>query len=172
VVVSQNLITKIYFPRIIIPLSAVGAGLVDFAVAFGLLVGMMAWYGVAPGLGLLLFPVVMLLIVLAAVGVGALLAGLTVAYRDFRYVVPFTTQLWMFLTPIMYPADLVPERWRWVLALNPMAGLVEAFRYSLLDWPVDWAPAGFLVSGLMTLIVCGVGVLYFRRVERHFADIV
>jgi lipopolysaccharide transport system permease protein len=172
VVNSQNLITKIYFPRLVIPLSSVGAGFVDFAIAFGIVVGMMAWYGVAPGTGLVLFPVVLLLIALAALGIGALVSGLTVAYRDFRYVVPFVMQLWMFVTPVMYPSQMVPQEWRWVLALNPMAGLVDAFRYSLLGWPADWTPGPLFVSAGMTLAVCLVGVLYFRRVERSFADIV
>jgi lipopolysaccharide transport system permease protein len=171
-VINQHLITKTYFPRLVIPLSCVGVALVDFAVAFMVLIGMMLWYGVAAGAEMLLLPVVVVLTVLMSLGVGAALAGLTVAYRDFRYVVPFIAQLWMFLTPVMYPSEIVPERWRWLLALNPMAGLVDAWRYAVLGWLPGWNPGALLASAAVTVAVCGLGLFYFRQVERHFADIV
>jgi lipopolysaccharide transport system permease protein len=171
-VINQHLITKTYFPRLVIPLSCVGVALVDFAVAFVVLGGMMLWYGIAAGPEMLLLPVVVGLTVLMSLGVGAALAGLTVAYRDFRYVVPFIAQLWMFLTPVMYPSEIVPERWRWLLAINPMAGLIDAWRYSMLGWAPGWNPGALVTSAVVTVVLCGLGLFYFRQVERHFADIV
>lgn len=172
VVGSQNLVTKVYFPRLIIPLASVGAGLVDFLIAFVILVGMMFWYGVFPGLGILLLPIVFAFIVLAATGMGAILSALTVAYRDFRYVVPFLVQIWLYVTPVIYPAEIVPEQWRWVLALNPMAGLIESFRFSLLAHESAWSPMNLLISCGVTLLAFIVGVFYFRRLEHQFADII
>jgi lipopolysaccharide transport system permease protein len=169
---SQHVITKVYFPRLMIPLSSVGAACVDFAIAFCLIPIMMARYGVAPGFGILLLPLVLLLMILFTVGVGAVASGLTVIYRDFRYVVPFVTQLWMVATPIMWPSSIVPAQWRWALHVNPMAGLVDTLRYSLLGWPADWTPANLLAPGLIAIITFFAGVFYFRRVERHFADVV
>jgi lipopolysaccharide transport system permease protein len=172
VVGSQNLVTKVYFPRLVIPLSAVGAALIDFVVAFAMLVVMMLWYGVAPGWTVLLVPVVLLVLVLTAVGVGTLLSALTVAYRDFRYVVPFGVQLWMFATPAIYiQADgVLGERARALLPLNPAYGLISAFRQAMLGGPLDWYALG--VSSAVGLALLVVGCLYFRRVERGFADII
>jgi lipopolysaccharide transport system permease protein len=172
IITSQNLITKVYFPRLLVPLSAIGAGLVDFLIAFGILLAMMLWYGVVPGPSVLLLPLIVGFILLAATAAGALLAALTVAYRDFRYVVPFLVQIWMFITPVIYPTTLVPGRWRWVLALNPMAGLIEAFRYCLLGEAMDWPLDAFLISAAVTLGVLAASLAYFRRIERRFADIV
>ncbi len=125
---SSNLVSKVYFPRLVIPLSSVGSALVDFAVAGGVLLGMCAWYGVGWSLNLLAAPVLIAGTIFIALGVGVLLSALTVAYRDFRYVIPFLVQFWMFATPVVYPASLVPETWRWLLFLNPMAGFIEGFR--------------------------------------------
>jgi lipopolysaccharide transport system permease protein len=172
VVGNQSLVTKIYFPRLLIPMSAAGAGLVDFAVAFGMLALMMVYYWVAPGWGFLLLPPIIVLLVLAALGVGTLLAALTVAYRDFRYVVPFGVQLWMFATPCIYldAAEAVGPRGQLVLPLNPAYGLILNFRQSVLGGPLDLY--ALTVSAAVSVGLLLVGCLYFRRVERGFADII
>jgi lipopolysaccharide transport system permease protein len=172
VVGNQNLVTKIYFPRLIIPMGAVGAGLVDFAVAFGMLLVMMLCYSVVPGWQLLLAPVICLLLMIAALGTGTLLAALTVAYRDFRYVVPFSVQLWMFATPCIYldASTIVGPRGQLLLPLNPAYGLIYNFRQSMLGGPFDWY--SLAVSGAVSVGLLALGCLYFRRVERNFADII
>jgi lipopolysaccharide transport system permease protein len=172
VVGSHSLVTKVYFPRLLIPTGAVGAPLVDFAVAFGLLLVMMLAYGMAPGWGLLLVPPLVLGLVVAALGAGTLLAALTVAYRDFRYVVPFMVQLWMFATPSIYmdaEAAFGP-RWRAVLPLNPAYGLISNFRAAALGGTIDLY--SLVTSGAVSLALLVLGCLYFRRVERGFADII
>jgi lipopolysaccharide transport system permease protein len=172
VVGSQSLVTKVYFPRLIIPMGAVGAGLVDLVVSLALLVVMMAVYGVAPGWGLLAVPLVALGLVVAALGVGTLLSALTVAYRDFRHIIPFLVQLWMFATPSIYmqAAEVVGPRWRPLLPLNPAYGLIAAFRPSVLGGPIDWPSLG--ISWAVGAALLLVGCLVFRRVERDFADII
>ncbi len=174
VVGSERLITKIYFPRLAVPYASVGAAVVDFAIALGLLFVLMACYGVMPGPGLLLAPVFFAVILLAALGVGTLLAALNVAYRDFRYVVPFMIQLWMFATPTVYmqtsgagPADGVVA---WLLAANPLTGLIACFRAACLGGPIPWAD--FAVATLVVVAVFLLGSLYFRKVEDSFADII
>jgi lipopolysaccharide transport system permease protein len=170
VVGSQNLVTKVYFPRLIIPLSAVGAPLVDFAVAFAMLLLLMLGYGVVPGWGMLLVPPLLAALTVAAVGVGALLAALTVAYRDFRYVVPFLTQLWMFATPVIYlRAEAIGSRLQGVMPLNPAYGLIAGFRGAVLGG-VDWWPVA--VSAVVGLALLLGGVAYFRRVESRFSDVI
>jgi lipopolysaccharide transport system permease protein len=173
VVGSQHLVTKVYFPRLIIPLATVGAGLVDFAIALGLLAVVLAWNGIAPNLlGLALLPVMLGLLALAAVGVGTLLCALTVAYRDVRFIVPFLVQVGLFVTPVVYPATLLPERWQWVLALNPMAGLIVGFRACLWGgWDVGTV-AACVVSGASAVALFTLGAWYFQRVEQRFADII
>jgi lipopolysaccharide transport system permease protein len=172
VVGNQGLVTKVYFPRLLIPLSAVGPYLLDFAIGFGLLLAMMAYYGVPPGWGMLAAPLVALGVTVAAVGVGTLLAALTVAYRDFRYVVPFMVQLWMFATPPVYlpVAEVVGPRGAVVLPLNPAYGLVANFRAAVLGGAFDGY--SLAVSGACAAAVLVGGCLYFRRVERQFADII
>lgn len=172
---SQNLVTKVYFPRLIIPTGAVGVCLVDFAIAFAVLLLLMVGYGVLPGWGLLLVPALLLLMTVLTVGVGALLAALTVAYRDFRYVVPFAVQLWMFATPSIYmdPQASHDPRWEAVmplLPLNPAYGLVTAFRQAVLGSPIDLYALG--ISSVVSLLVLLAGCLYFTQVERSFADII
>jgi lipopolysaccharide transport system permease protein len=169
---NQNLVTKVYFPRVIIPMSAAGAALVDLAVAFGLLVVAVPFTNCAPGWNLLLLPVVVLLMVVTVLGVGILLAALTVAYRDFRYVVAFMVQFWMFATPSIYlPVEMAAgPRGRMVLPLNPAYGLILNFRQAVLGGPIDWY--ALAVSGAVGIAVLLVGALYFRRVERTFADII
>lgn len=168
---NQNLITKVYFPRIAIPLAAAGTALVDLAVAFVLLLGLMAWYGVRPGGAVVLLPAFLGLAAAAALAAGLWLAALNVRYRDVRYTVPFLVQIWLLATPVAYPASLVPERWRWAYGLNPMAGVVEGFRWSLLGTPAP-DTAMLVASGVVTLALLVGGAFYFRRVERSFADVV
>jgi lipopolysaccharide transport system permease protein len=169
-VANQSLVTKVYFPRLVIPLSAVLAGLVDFCVSFVLLLGMMAWYGVYPGPGMLVLPALVALAVVTALGVGLWLSALNVQYRDVRYTLPFLTQFWLFATPIAYPASLLPEKWRPLLGLNPMAGVVEGFRWALLG--TGRIPTLFWVSVAASLVVLWTGVRYFNHMERRFADVV
>jgi lipopolysaccharide transport system permease protein len=172
VVGNQNLITKVYFPRLIIPMGAVGAGLVDFAIAFGMLLALMLCYGVVPGWSFLLVPLLTVIVVTAALGLGTLMCALTVAYRDFRYVVPFMMQLWMFATPSIYmdPATLADSGWRSLLPLNPMYGLTLNFRAAVLGGPLDFY--ALAVSATVSLLLLLVGCFYFRRVEQRFADII
>ena len=167
---SSNLVSKVYFPRLFIPLSAVGGGLVDFAISLGVMFCLMVGYGVSFSARLLLLPLFTLGTILAAVGVGALLSALVVAYRDFRYVIQFLVQLWMFASPVAYPLDVVPERWRLLYSLNPMVGMISGFRSSILGEP--WSPGCLTVSALSTLLLLAAGTMYFRRVERRFADII
>jgi lipopolysaccharide transport system permease protein len=172
VVGNQGLVTKVYFPRLIIPMSAAGAPLVDFGIAFVLLLGMALAYGVLPGWGALLVPALVLGLVVAALGVGALLAALTVAYRDFRHVVPFLVQVWMFATACIYleAGAVVGPRWQAVLPLNPAYGLVANFRQAVTGRPLDLY--SLAVSGSVSLALFVLGCAYFRRVERTFADVI
>ncbi len=170
-VANQNLVSKVYFPRILIPLSGTLSALVDFLIAFGILGVLMAWYRIAPAPEALLLVPLSVLTALAATGVGMWLAALNVAYRDVRYVVPFLTQFWMFATPIAYPSSLLHEPWRTVYGLNPMVGVVEGFRWALLG--AHTAPGRILiVSSAAALTMFLGGLIYFRRLERTFADIV
>jgi lipopolysaccharide transport system permease protein len=172
VVGSERLITKIYFPRLAVPIASVGAAVVDFAVSCGLMVVMMAWYGVVPGPKLLLAPPVFALIVLLALGLGTLLAALNVAYRDFKYVIPFLIQIGMFATPTVYmdPTEAAHGRYGWLLALNPMTPLIASFRSALIGGRIAWGPLA-MAAGASALVFVA-GCLYFRRVEDSFADII
>jgi lipopolysaccharide transport system permease protein len=171
VVASQNLITKIYFPRLIIPLSSVLSGMVDFAIAFVVLIGLLAWYGIVPGLAIFTLPLFVVFATLAALAVGLWLSALNVEFRDVRHVIPFLVQVWMFATPIAYPASLVPERWRAVYAMNPMVGVVEGFRWALLGTG-HLDRAALAVSFVMVVGLLITGAYYFRRVETTLADVV
>jgi lipopolysaccharide transport system permease protein len=167
---NANLITKIYFPRIIIPAAAVGAGLVDLVIGLGLLCGAVLWfrYPIAPSI--LLLPVPIALATLLAVGVGMWMSALNVRFRDIRYVLPFMIQLWMFATPIIYPPSVVPLRWRWVLDVNPFTGIVDSFRAALFNRPVDLVRLG--ISAAVTIIIAVLAAYDFRRMERTFADLI
>ena len=167
---SANLITKVYFPRMIIPGAAVAAGLVDFFIAFILLVGLMLYYKVALTWNLLLFPALMLLITLLAIGVGMWLSALNVKYRDIRHALPFIVQLLMFVSPVFYPSNVFPAKWRLVYLLNPLAGIIDGYRSSLFGQRIDWIGLG--ISTLITLIILVYASYSFRRMERTFADIV
>jgi len=167
---SAHLVSKVYFPRLIIPLSSVGAGLIDLLISTGILLLMMLYYGVGWSWNLLAAPLLLLFVIFTALGVGTLLSALTVAYRDFTHLTPFMVQIWMFITPVIFPVSLVPERWQWVLYLNPMTGLVEGFRSAFLGRPFDLAGLG--ISFAIAFSVFLVGVAYFEKVERRFADII
>ena len=167
---SANLITKVYFPRLAIPLAATLAGLLDFAIGLVVLAASMALYGVVPGPAMLLLPLIVLLAVAAAVGVGLWLSALNVQYRDVRFAVPFLIQFWLFATPVVYPSSLLPGAWRAVAGINPMAGVVELFRWAVLGPPPS-APL-VIASCAMIAVVLVTGVLFFRRVEERFADVI
>jgi lipopolysaccharide transport system permease protein len=168
---SQNLITKVYFPRLAIPIATVLAGLIDFALAFLVLVVMMLAYGIVPGPEIVALPPLLLLALVTALGAGLWLSALNVQFRDVRYVVPFLTQLWLFLTPIAYPSSLLEEPWRTIYGLNPMAGVVEGFRWALLGTPQPPGPM-LAASVVAALALLASGAFYFRRMEKTFADVV
>jgi lipopolysaccharide transport system permease protein len=168
---SSHLITKVYFPRMVIPLSSSVSGALDFLISFIVLLGMMAFYGRWPTVHILWLPFLLLLAFVTALGVGMWLSALNVQYRDVRYVLPFLAQIWLFATPIAYPSSLLSEPWRTVYGLNPMVGVVEGFRWALLG--TDTAPGPLIaVSALVALAILIGGAFYFRRMERIFADVV
>jgi lipopolysaccharide transport system permease protein len=167
---SANMISKIYFPRLIIPFTPVLVGLVDFAVAAVLLAIGMLIYGIAPSpVALVLVPYLLVLLLLTTAGVGTLLSAVNLEFRDVKHVVPFLTQLWMYASPVVYPISLIPEQWRLLYAVNPLAGIIEGLRAALFGLPVPWAVIG--VSSLSAIAVFAFGVLHFRRTEPRFADI-
>ncbi len=170
IVASENLIKKVYFPKIIIPISAVGACLLDFAISFTILILMMLYYGIAPTLSMVMIIPLTLAMIFTASGVGLLMSALNVAYRDFRYALPFLVQIWMFLTPVIYSVGIIPEKWRWLILLNPMAGIVDAYRSAILDRPLEWGNLGISMGMAAAIFLCG--LLYFRKTEKYFADIV
>jgi lipopolysaccharide transport system permease protein len=170
VVANQHMLTKVYFPRLLLPLAAIALGLVDFAVSCVVLVALMVWYGTTPGWPLLSIPLWTLLAVMTCVAVSLWLAALNVRYRDVRYTLPFLTQLWLFATPVAYASSLVPEGWRTVYALNPMVGVVDGFRWALVGGP--WPGVTVLVSAAAVAALLVGGLFYFRSTERTFADVV
>lgn len=169
-IVNAKIITKVYFPRLMIPLASVGSCLIDFCIAFLILVGLMLYYGTAPGTQMLMVIPLMLVTVVAALGVGTLISALNVAYRDFRYVIPFVVQIWMFLTPVVYSVDEIPDRARWIVAMNPMGYIVDGYRSAILGKPFAWGYLGVSVG--VCILAMLVSSLYFRRIERRLADII
>ena len=168
---NANLLTKVYFPRLVIPLSAVIAGVVDFMLAFVVLLAMIGYFGIMPSADVILLPLFLLLALITCLGVSLWMAALNVQYRDIRYTVPFLTQLWMFATPVAYPSSMLPEPWRIVYGINPMVGVIEGFRWALLG--VETTPGPMLaVSAIVAVALLVSGAFYFRRMERTFADIV
>ena len=169
---SANLITKIYFPRLIVPASASLAGLLDFFVAMFVLGVLMIHYSFLPSIvGILLFPFLVGLTFLCALGVGLWLSAMNVQYRDIRYAIPFLIQIWMFVSPVIYPVSIVNEKYQWLLAINPMGGVINAFRASILGHqPINWPLLG--LSAVMIFLILGSGLFYFRRMEKVFADVV
>ena len=170
-VTNQNLIRKVYFPLLVIPLSTVVVGLVDFAIAFLLVIAMLFENLIVPGASIALLPVFLLFAVVTALAIGFWLSALNIQYRDIRYTIPFLTQLWMLATPVAYPSSLIPERWRSLYGLNPMAGVVEGFRWALLGKAGNPGPL-IWVSAAVVLLLLISGLAYFRRMESSFADIV
>ena len=168
---SGTLISKVYFPRLIIPLASVFSGIVDFAIAFLVMLAMMLYYGLVPTLNVIWLPLFLLLALVTSLGVGLWLSALNVEYRDVRYVVPFITQFWLLATPIAYPSSLLNQPWRSLYGLNPMVGVVEGFRWALLR--SNTAPGPIIaVSSAAALVILITGAFYFRRMEKTFADIV
>ena len=167
---AAPLLSKVFFPRLIIPLSSIGGALIDFLVSAGILLLMMVGYGVGwtPQLAMVL-PMLVLLVVVTA-GIGTLLSAVTVTYRDFTHITPFLVQIWLYATPVVFPLSVVPERWRWLLYLNPMTGIVEGFRSALLGKPFDLVALASSFAWAIVLLVAAVA--YFERVERRFADII
>jgi lipopolysaccharide transport system permease protein len=168
---NSNLLQKVYFPRLALPLSSALSGVVDFAIAFVVLLGMMLYYGMAPTVNVVWLPFFLLLALMTSLGVGLWLSALNVQFRDVRYTLPFITQFWLFSTPIAYPSSLLSEPWRTVYGLNPMVGVVEGFRWALLGTQTGPGPM-IIVSSLAALGLLISGLLYFKRMERTFADIV
>jgi homopolymeric O-antigen transport system permease protein len=167
---SGHLISKVYFPRLLVPLAAIASGLIDFAISFAVLLIMMAVYGVAPSWSLLAAPLFVLGTIVAAAGAGILFAALVVTFRDVRYIITFALQLWLFASPVLYSIEMIPPRWRLLYAINPMAGLVSGFRASVVGGP---APVDvILVSSVSATLLCLAGVRYFVQVERRFADVI
>ncbi len=170
VVANQHMLTKVYFPRLLLPLAAIALGLVDFALSFAVLAVLMLWYGMVPGWPLLSLPLWTLLAVMTCVAVSLWFAALNVRYRDVRYTLPFLTQLWLFATPVAYPTSIVPQAWRTLYALNPMVGVVDGFRWALVGGP--WPGVTVFVSATAVAMLLVGGLFYFRRTERTFADVV
>jgi len=171
VVDNTQLVSKVYFPRLILPLSGVLSPVADFAVAFGILIGMMVWFGTSPTWGILALPLLVLLAILTALAIDIWLSALNVRYRDVGHTVPFLVQIWMFISPVTYPVSLVPEKWRLLYSLNPMVGVIEGFRWALLgkqspDFAVITASAVMMFTLLVT------GIVYFKHTERTFADVI
>jgi len=167
---NATLITKVYFPRLVIPGAAVGAGLVDFAIAAVILFVMAFHYGAVFGAGVLMLIPLALMTTLFAAGAGMWMSALNVKYRDVRYALPFVLQIWMYMTPIIYPVTFIPARWRWVIALNPLSGIIQGFRSAIFGRPFDWS--GIALSAAVTLTVLIYAAYAFRRMEKEFADII
>jgi len=167
---NAAIITKVYFPRMMIPAAAVGAGLVDFAIAGVILIAMMAWYGFGLSLAaLMLLPLVILTVILA-LAIGTWTSGLNVKYRDVRYALPFFIQMWMYASPVIYPTNFVPQQWRWLLVLNPLTGIIEGYRSALFNRPFEWQHLA--VSAAIAVVMLVYGTYSFKQMEREFADII
>jgi lipopolysaccharide transport system permease protein len=169
-VTNSHLVTKVYFPRAFIPTAAVGASLLDLAIASLLLVALAVYYGVTPSWGALLLPVIVLLATMMALGTGMLVSALTVKYRDLRHALPFFMQFWMFASPVIYPTSLVPEQWRWILLVNPMTGILEGFRAALTGQAFDWTLIA--ISAVVSTTLLAVAFYVFRGLEDTFADVI
>ena len=167
---SGNMISKIYFPRIIVPLASVLANLVDFGIAFLLLIAMMFYYHIIPTINMVFLPLFLLLSMITAMGVGLWFSALYVMYRDVGYIMNFIPNLWQYISPVVYPASMIPAKWRLVYALNPMTGVIEGFRWALLGSPVSVTPLMFACSTLIALVIFISGLYFFRRMERIFSD--
>jgi len=169
---NSNMISKIYFPRMIIPLASVMSSVVDFFIGFTILIGMMFFYKISPTIATLWLPLLILLALITALGIGFWSSALMVRYRDVGYIMPFISTLWMYLTPVVYPASMIPEKWRLLYALNPMTGVVEGFRYALLGTTQSVSAGMILISSGISILILITGLFYFRRMEKQFADMI
>ncbi len=167
---QQHLLTKIYFPRMFVPAATVGGALVDFAISFGVFACLMAWNVYAPSWQIVFLPLFFALMILAAMGVSLALSALTVSYRDFRFLIPFMVQAWMFLSPVIYPNSMM-QKWHWLMALNPMTGIIEGYRSCIFGDVLEWNVADIAISTVTTLLLFTFGLFYFRKTERRFADV-
>jgi len=167
---ASSMISKVYFPRLVVPLASIGVSVIDFAISLVLLAVIMAIYGIAPSWQLIFFPFFAVGLALAAVGTSTWLTSVTVVYRDFRFVIPFMMQMWMYITPVIYPVSFIPENYRWLIFLNPILGWVDGARAAILGTPIDWAAVMF--STVFTLLILYFGLRYFERSERRFADVI
>ena len=169
---NSNMISKIYFPRMIIPLASVMSSVVDFLIGFTILIGMMFYFKITPTIATLWLPLLILLALITALGVGFWSSALMVRYRDVGYIMPFISNLWMYLTPVVYPVSMIPEKWHVLYFLNPMAGVVEGFRYALLGTTQSFSSGMILISAAIAILLLITGMFYFRRMEKQFADMV
>ncbi len=168
---NSNLVSKVYFPRLIIPLSPVFAFLLDFVISFVILIGMMIYFHIYPNITVLFLPLLVIIMMLLAIGVGTLLASLNAKYRDIQYTISFLMQFWMFASPVVYPVSMLPEKYRAIYSINPMTGIIEGFRSALLG-TMAFPTRLILISALVSILMFIVGTLYFRRTERYFADVI
>jgi lipopolysaccharide transport system permease protein len=168
---NANLVSKVYFPRLIIPLASVTTPVVDFLLSFVVFLGLMMWFGIRPGFGILYLPLLLLFTLITAFGVSLWLSAVNVRYRDVGYAIPVMIQFWLYASPVAYPVSLVPEKWRFFYGLNPMVGVIEGFRWALLGKEV---PDSFvmIMSGVIVFVLLGSGILYFKHTERTFADVI
>lgn len=167
---SNNLVSKIYFPRLIIPLSSIGVAMVDFLVACVILLLMMLAYGMSLSMNLFFLPLFVVGLIMVSAGMGGWLAAVTVSYRDFRFVIPFMLQIWMYITPVIYPLSFIPEKWQWVMYLNPMYIWIMGIRGAFLNQSLDYQ--GILISLILSFLIFLIGIAYFGRTERRFADVI
>jgi lipopolysaccharide transport system permease protein len=169
---NTTLVTKIYFPRMIVPASSIGTSLVDFGISAGMLVLLMVWYDYAPGPRVLLVPVFIVIAVAAALSIGLWFSALTVRYRDFRHILPFISQFGLYISPVGFNSDVVPDQWRLLYSINPMVGVIDGFRWAILGENIDLHGPGFLLSIAVIVFLLGTGIRYFRKTERTFADVI
>ena len=167
---AGGMISKVYFPRLIVPLASIGVSIADFLVAVCILLILMMVYSITPSWQILWVPVLFLGLALTALGLGAWLSAISIVYRDFRFILPFVLQIWMYVTPVIYPLSFIPEKWRWLIYFNPILGWVDGIRNAFLGRPIDWFAVG--ISAALTVVVLTLGVYYFERAERRFADVI
>jgi lipopolysaccharide transport system permease protein len=169
---NANLISKVYFPRLVVPTSAVVVSFVDFMISGIILIGLMAWYDFVPSWRILILPIFIAIAFIASIGAGLWLCSLNVQYRDFRYIVPFIVQFGLYISPVGFSSSIVPERWRFLYSLNPMVGVIDGFRWAILGDESQIYLPGFLLSTSLVLVIFLTGILYFRKMERTFADVI
>ena len=167
---ASGLISKVYFPRLIVPLASIGVTIIDFAIACIILLILMILYSVNISIQIFLLPLFFFGLLVTSVGLSSWLSAVTVTYRDFRYVIPFMLQIWMYLTPVIYPVSFIPEKWRWLLYLNPLLGWIDGLRAAFLGKPIDWLAVG--IAALFAIVLLFLGIRYFEKAERRFADVI